>query len=439
MKPFWQRLVRWLMGKSVPPALTGNQWFGPTSLDAYRRQRPPSPSELQAELKNTAWTCASINAAVCASFPPKLYVTTAANEPRPRCYTRQLAPEALSWLRSAPHLAGHTHKAVAIEEVVDHPLLKLFRNVNMVHNSFDLWELTELYLEVQGSAYWLLDFEPGLGIPANIWILPSQNVTPKRRPGSPNLIDAYEYRARGSEDFPAERIIHFRFPDPRDPYTSGLSPLRACFEQVALTSNYAAMKQSNYENTGIPSVVLSPEEVVGEEERARLEQQWAQKFRRGGSGRALVAESSFKINVLSHSMGDLAALADMQATKEDIVNAFHVPMPFLSGRTNLANMQASDYLHKTLAITPRLRRRDEKLNEQLVPLYDPSGRLFLASSDPTPANEILLLQQEQAHLKHGVRTINEIRGARGLPLVPWGDRPWLPGNLQQPGENNPAA
>src|SRR5262245_3989399 len=122
-------------------------------------------------------------------------------------------------------------------------------------------------------------------------------------------------------------------------------------------------------------------------------------------------------------MGDLAALADLKATKEDIANAFGVPLPFLSGDTNLANMQAADHLHKTLAVAPRLRRRDEKLNEQLVPLFDPSGRLFLASDDPTPANQQFLLQQEQADLRAGVRTVNEVRASRGLPPVAWGDQP----------------
>jgi HK97 family phage portal protein len=276
-----------------------------------------------------------------------------------------------------------------------------------------------------------VDLDPALRIPANIWILPSQNVTPRRRPGSPNLVDCYEYRTRLVEEFPAACIIHFRFPDPRDPYTSGLSPLRACFEQAALTSEYSAMKHGIYQNTGIPSVILSPGETIGEEERARFDQQWQQKFSRGGSGKALVAESGWKVEVLSHSMGDLHALADMQATKEDIANAFHIPLPFLSPRTNLANMQAADHLHKVLAITPRLRRRDEKLNEQLVPLFDPTGRLFLASPDPTPANHEQQLQQEQAHLKYGVRTINEIRATRGWAPVPWGDSPWLPANLQR--------
>src|SRR5439155_10960281 len=122
---------------------------------------------------------------------------------------------------------------------------------------------------------------------------------------------------------------------------------------------------SVYDNHGLPGVVLPPDEAIGQEERDRLEKQWRQKFQRGGQGKALVAESSLRVTLLSQSMGDLAALADMRATKEDVANAFHVPLPFLSGDTNLANMQAADHLHKTLAIVPRLRRRDEKLNEQL--------------------------------------------------------------------------
>src|SRR5207253_10852297 len=163
----------------------------------------------------------------------------------------------------------------------------------------------------------------------------SQNVRVCRAPDSPRLVDAYEYRsASGTVLYAPEQVIHFRFPSPRDPYTSGLSPLCACFEQAALTSEYAAMKRSIYDNTGVPSVVLSPAEVIGEDERDRLEQQWQQRFRRGGAGRVLVAESSLKVDVLSHSMGDLAALADLKATKEDIANAFHVPLPFLSGDTN---------------------------------------------------------------------------------------------------------
>ena len=133
-----------------------------------------------------------------------------------------------------------------------------------------------------------------------------------------------------------------------------------------------------------------------------------------------------KVQLLSHSMGDLAALAYLRATKEDVCNAFGVPLSFLTAETNLANLQAAEAQHACHAILPRLRRRDEKLNEQLVPLFDPSGRLFLASQDPVPIDANATVAQQQIDLKFGIVTINEVRGERGLPPVPWGDVPWLP-------------
>jgi hypothetical protein len=140
-----------------------------------------------------------------------------------------------------------------------------------------------------------------------------------------------------------------------------------------------------------------------------------------------------RVQLLQHSMGDLAALADARATKEDICNAFHVPVAFLTKETNLANLQAAEQQHLSQAIRPRLRRRDEKLNEQLVPLFDPTGRLFVASDDPAPGNCEMTLKEREMLLRLGVLTINEARSEEGLPPVSWGDGPWLPKNWEQRG------
>jgi hypothetical protein len=53
---------------------------------------------------------------------------------------------------------------------------------------------------------------------------------------------------------------------------------------------------------------------------------------------------------------------------------YNFPLAFLTTQTNLANLQAAEHQHLAKTIAPRLRRRDEKLNEQLVPLFDPTGR-----------------------------------------------------------------
>src|SRR5438270_900032 len=116
---------RWLAAKTAPAVLAGPQWSGTSFVDAFRRTREPRPNELLAELKGMAWTCISLNAAVCATFPPRLYVVTRHNQPRPKCPTKSLDARHEGRLRDAPHLAAHTKGAAVIEEVTRHPLLDL--------------------------------------------------------------------------------------------------------------------------------------------------------------------------------------------------------------------------------------------------------------------------------------------------------------------------
>jgi hypothetical protein len=286
-------LARLVRPKAAPAVLTGGQWTGTHFIDAFRREREPTPNELLAELKNTAFTCASINAAVCASYPPRLYARTDPGQPPPKCLTRPLDRLTERRLRRAPGLAAHVTKAARLEAVLDHPLLALLQQVNGVLSQFDLWELTTLYQEVHGSAYWLLIFN-GLGVPDEIWVLPTQNVTPRREPGSRRLVDYYEYRTAAKEQrFRPDEVIHFRYPDPRNPYTAGLSPLRACFEGVSVLSDYTAFKQAKFENRAIPDAVVSPAGVIGEDERDRLEAQWngSSAARRGKNQRSAERKS----------------------------------------------------------------------------------------------------------------------------------------------------
>jgi HK97 family phage portal protein len=417
---------RWFSRKTMPPSLSGGQWSGTAFTDSFKRNRQPTANELMAELKGVAWTCATLNAAACASNPPILYVGTRNTDTAPKCRTRKVSSKTLDRMGKKTHLRPYLKAYDTVDEVTDHPVLALLNHPNPIHNSFDLWELTTLYQEVHGCAYWYLSYD-ALGVPTEIWILPSQNVTAIQKANSRDPIDHYEHRTGSqSQDFPPDQIIHFRYPDPRDPYKSGMSPLRAAFEDVTLVSEYAAFKSSKLQNRAIPDAVISPDEVIGEEERDRMEAQWNQKFRKGGAGRVLIGESGMKVQLLSQSMGDVAALAEMGKTKEDIANAFHVPLAFLSTNTNLANLQAADYQHMSKCINPRLQRRDEKLNEQLIPKFDPTGRLFLASEDPSPLDPEQVWQTYKINMQFGVITINEARDSWGLPWVEWGDRPYSP-------------
>jgi hypothetical protein len=126
-----------LRRKTDPASLAGSQWSGTQFVDAYKRNRVPTPNEMLAELKNTAFTCASINAAVCAAYPPRLYVATHPDQPEPKCLTKRLSRASLEYLKASPSLPAR-HKGAQILEVLEHPLLTLFRQVNPVHNRFQL-------------------------------------------------------------------------------------------------------------------------------------------------------------------------------------------------------------------------------------------------------------------------------------------------------------
>ena len=175
-------------------------------------------------------------------------MSTLERQPPPKCATRALPYRAEKQLRARTSLPARHKQALQLVEVVEHPLLTLLKHVNPVHSAFDLWELTTFHQETVGSAYWLLDFD-ALGIPLAIWPLPAQCVTPHRDPDSKQIVDYFEFRqGAATTRFPPERIIHFRYPDPREPYVTGLSPLRACWEQASLVSDYLGFKQATWRN-----------------------------------------------------------------------------------------------------------------------------------------------------------------------------------------------
>ncbi len=125
-----------------------------------------------------------------------------------------------------------------------------------------------------------------------------------------------------------------------------------------MLSEYAAFKKARFENRAIPAPSSAPMKSSAKRSATASRAQWNSKLRRGGTGKVIVAESGLKVQLLQQSMGDLAALADMGKTKEDICNAFHIPVAFFTSQTNLANLQASEHAahgqgHRAAPDTPR--------------------------------------------------------------------------------------
>ncbi len=388
---------------NVPPA------------DVWGAGSQPGAARLVNSYRGTAYACANLCAQGVASLPLRLYVETGRGQPRPRCRTGAVDEVRLKTLQARPAFAAKIARAAAVEEVLDHPLLDLLEKVNAELDGFSLIELTQLYMETVGTAYWYIPRNP-LGMIDTIWVLESQYVRPVRaRNGH---LEAWEYgsgveRAR----FADNEVLAFRMPDLASPYAQGFAPLRAAWEAVGLEERQRAHANALLENSARPDVIVSARGDYGglaEDEAERLEERFRRKFARGRSGGVLVISDEVDVKQLSFSPRDVQNALLRHLTKEDIANAFGVPMSLLQTKdTNRANAEAGHYQLARNAILPRCRRLEQRLSQRLCPLFD--ERLFLAFDNPVPEDRDQELRAPQAHLSAGVMTINEARRQIGLP------------------------
>lgn len=404
---------------------SGNNGNSIDYLDAFRRKLQPDSSRLVAEYKRIIYSCANVNADVFTNVPLRLYLRTTKGQKKSYLPTRQLKSKELERLVDL----GYTKQIQETEEVLDHPVLDLFKHPNSARsfNFYKLWSLTQLYQEVTGKAYWHIK-RSNSGIPPieEIWLIPSQYLTPKREIDSNKLVDYYEYKNGMKEKkFSVDEIVPFLMGSLNDPYLDGLGPLQASFEAYGVNAKILSHESSILDNQARPDSLIIPkgETSYDATSASRLEKQLNQKLQRGGNGKLIVLEEEAEWNPLVFPPKDLGLIEIGNYSKLDIANAFAVPIALInSEKVNKATLEAAMTQHALMSILPRCRRRDAVLNDQIIPLYDPSERLFFCSDDPVPENRETKLKEVVQLVMNGIYTPNEGRDEYDMPPVSGGDK-----------------
>ena len=407
-----------LLGKSVLEDI-GRTHQDDGYIDLWSTQQEPDANALIESYRGTAYACANLCAQGVAATPLRLYVTTGKGQERAKCGTRPLDSRRVKHLEGKAHLAHKLAGADDAEEVTDHPILTLLDQVNSELDGFTLMEFTDLYQEVVGTAYWQFDYT--LGIMTAIWVLQSQYVTPIFVKGK---LVKYEYgTGQHKQDIPADQVLAFHMPSLVNPYYDGLSPLRAAYESVHLQEQEAAQGQALLNNMARPDLVVTPKTdygTVGEVAQRRLRNRFKREFRRGKAGGIAILDGQYDIKPITFSPKDLQMATLHHLTKEDISNAYGVPMSLLQTKdVNRANAQAGHYQLAKNAILPRCRRMEQRLTQRFCARFD--ERLFVAFDDPVPENRELVMAERKQNLDTGVLCINEVRAEEGMEPTEGGD------------------
>jgi HK97 family phage portal protein len=346
--------------------------------------------------------------------------------------TAPVRPNELHKIQSESRSLGRLTTHETIDEVLDHPLLRLLSEPTqntgtLAISRFELLELTQLSLDILGRAYWQV-LRNGLGMPVGIWPLAAQYVRPLVR--DQGRIVEYEWTAdRQPVRIPAEDIIPFHMPDLCDPVVGARSAAQAAFDRIGLVDLFVRHQHAVLENRARPDLVISPSQpdgVLGDAEANRLENAFSRRFRGQGSGGVFVSRDGVRVDSLDVPHRDPGEFAENQASLEQIARSFDIPLSMLNRDANRASAEQGRTQHASDAIVPRLIRIVDRLNQRLVPMFDPSRRLFLRFDDPVKESVELKLRTRSLNLRLGFTTINEERAEEGYPPVPWGDEPWKP-------------
>lgn len=401
--------------------------------DGYRRKLTPHDNDLVREYKRTVYTCANLNADAATCTPRKLYIKTEQGQKKSQVFKTgvhsfPVSKETKSRLVKTFGLRQSTQ----VEEVVSHPALEQLKKVNdsPLINFYDLEHWTNVYLDITGNSYWLIENNV-LGRPRNIWVLPSQYVTPKKKFNSKSNrkpIDFYEYTPPGSDDvikYKPEDIVHFKTTSITNPYSDGLSALESSFDSVNVNNQFVSVEAGLLENEGRPDFMLAPKSddvAFGDAQRRRYEREYKTRFGRGRSGGMWVIDEALTMMPLNVPPRDLARLEIEKWTANDIANSFQVPYALISGAShNREQLEAAEVMHAKHGVRPRTRRYDIVLNDQFLTRYDQSGRLFFASDDPVPEDKTIKMQEVVQFVMNGILTPNEGRKEYDLPPLPGGD------------------
>lgn len=419
------RMGDWIAGrKAAPPMITDTSEAA--YMDLWGGQRAPSDDRLIQSYKNTAYACANLCAQGVASTPLRLFVTTGPKEAPPKCATRRISKATRRWVESKPGLGRKVVGSLELEEVAEHPILTLLDAVNTELDGFSLIELTQLYMEITGTAYWL--YERTAGIITAIWILQSQLVTPVIED---DKLMGYDYGSGARKTrYSPDDVLPFHMPSLRDPYHDGWSPLQAAYENVHLQEQETAQAQALLENMARPDIVVSAKNdngVLGAHEAERFKRKINREFQRTGVGKVMVLNEQFDVKTLTFSPREMERAIASGLTKANIANAFGVPMSILETKdVNRANAEAGLYQMAQYAILPRTRRFEQRLTQRFAVLFDP--RLVLVFDDPVPPNNEFAQAKRESDLLSGVLKPNEAREEDGMEPVEGGDTPYMDAN-----------
>ena len=305
----------------------------------------------------------------------------------------------------------------------EHPAQQLLERVNRWYTRADLWRATEIYLNLWGSAYWMLDRDANGN--REIWPLRPDRVSIV--PDKSEFIRGFVYHGRNrTVALTPDEVVWFRYFNPLEEY-AGLSPVAPARLAVDMGKDGLRFNRNFLRNSAQPDFVMLTNEQMNDSEIEDFYRRWEARFRGPAQAhRPAIASFVRDIKTLGLSHREMDFIQGLRWSLEEVSRAYGVPRPLLSDleRATFSNVNAAERFFWRNTMVPEMTFLAEQVTRKLFPMlgYDGLEMEFdLKSIEALAEDENARTTRESQLLDRGVLTINEVRQARNLPNVPWGN------------------
>jgi phage portal protein BeeE len=317
--------------------------------------------------------------------------------------------------------------AAEFVEIPTHPLVALLERPNPLLTRLQLLRILSWWITQTGEAY-LLKVTNGAGAVRELWPMSPRNV--ERVSGEAAPVTGFVFHGeKGETAYRMDEVVWLFDPDPAYPFR-GLGILGPQAQQFDSNTFANATMREHYQNDATPKTVL----LAGEEarlpetgQRIEFEKDWINRYSRNtGTARNTPAflPSGFKIQELTGGAQVAETTTFLEYLRDDLLMANGVPRSILGDvvDANRAAAETNQLVFDRHTIQPQANLIADAMTYQLAqPDYGPT--IFVQFREFIAGDQDLRLREEDQDLRLKVRTVNEIRAARGLDDVAWGDVP----------------
>jgi len=423
--------------KKVTPLAANRPLFEAVNEKARWAETKLTSTQMLEQYKGWSFIAARLNGESVASQQIHLYAVTRQNQDRIKNFsTKEVDSKTVRRLiKEHPYV----QQAEYVEEIFDHPALDLMYKVNDFSNYSDNFQLTQIYQDMTGNAYWFITKDT-MGVPTGIYQLRPDLV--KVKSGKTRLIVGYLYGNKDPSAFKVDEVVRFNVPNPNN-FWYGQSCIEAGMASVSRQNLYDVYENSQLKNMGRPDFAVKYTGNLTAEDMKKLTAQWNRLYTNpNNAGKIKIFDNNWEIQELGFTPEEMKYLEGRKMTQREICLMFGVPYSLLDTSDQLkAGLDQIMPVYQRFTLKPRLTRIAETLTEQYLPMFDTSGDLFFDYDDPVDENQDFILKSNVEYKKAGIISVNEARARIGMDPVEGGDEvkenlpPPVVGNEEAPKED----